>query len=233
MSLEKERIRKMLAEHKISAEDYKILLAALNAKHSKFNAIISLLINPFKKLAGLKAFIIGLVIILGMSYLGVTAKLYYSAVLDITNAAEVINPKVPLSFLVLLYQNLLAWILVVIFYTIAAKILQPKPTRIIDFAGTVALARFPYFLFTCLIWLVELIAPKVLAIDITKGYAHPSTLLIILGLIFSVCSIWQLATYYFAFKESSGLISKKLWIGFVGAMLISEIISLKLAAIVM
>jgi len=98
VSLEKERIRKMLAEHKISAEDYKILLAALNAKHSKFNAIISLLINPFKKLAGLKAFIIGLVIILGMSYLGVTAKLYYSAVLDITNAAEVINPKVPLSF---------------------------------------------------------------------------------------------------------------------------------------
>lgn len=233
MSAEKERLLKMLDENKISENDYKILLAAIDSKNSKFKFIISLLVNPFQKIAGVKSLVIGVAIIFVMSYIGVLAKLYYSAILDITNATEVLHPKVPLSFLVLLYQNLVIWILLSAVYIIIAKIFRAKKVRIVDFLGTTALARYPYFFFTILFFITQLFVPNFSLYDTAKGYIHPNILMMLLGVIFLLCGIWQLVAYYYAFKESSGLTHKKLWIGFVVSMLIAEIASLKLAEIFM
>jgi hypothetical protein len=233
MNAEKERLDKMLAENKISFNDYKILLAAINNKDSWIKATIAFLLNPFKKIAGFKALVIGLIIIIGMSYLGTIVKVYYSAILDLMNAHEVFNPKYPLTFTILLYQTFLSWMIVSLFYIIAAKIAHAQKTRIIDFLGTVALARYPYLLFTVFLYIVQLFVPDILKYELPQGYTHPSNLLMTVGMIFSLCTIWQVSAYYYAFKESSGLTNKKLWISFIVIMIVGEFISQKLALLVM
>ncbi len=151
MTKEKERLRDMLKENKISEDDYKILSASLDKKPSFAEMMFSTLINPFQRIAGFYSLGAGLVVIFCMSYLGVVAKVYFPGILDCLNSSIVKNPKIPLSFFLLVYQNLVSWIVLTVLFIIAAKIFQQKRMRTIDFFGTVALSRFPFLILVVLL----------------------------------------------------------------------------------
>jgi hypothetical protein len=160
-----------------------------------------------------------------MSYLGTIAKVYFPGVIDCSNTA--LWPKINFSFLVLIYQNLISWLVITAVFIAITKILRQKRTRIIDFFGTTAFARYPYLLLVGIISIIRLFDPNngnLIAIATGKTSIHPimESVFSMIALLFA---LWQIVTYFFAFKESSGLIGKKLWLGFFVAMVSAEAIS--------
>lgn len=232
MSKEKERLGKMLKEGKISEEDYSLLLAAIEKNSSRAGYIFSILLNPFQKIAGFNALILGLIVILAMSFLGVAAKLYFPGILGVLNATVVKLPKIQMGVFLPLCQNIISWLTLTFLFFISAKIFQQKKLRFLDFLGTVALSRFPYLILTLSILLSKAISPGFMDIDLSKGLElHPSIGMTLFGIFFTICALWQIITYFYALKESSGLIGKKLWISFLASIIIGEAISSPLTTI--
>ena len=232
MSKEKERLMNLLNENKISEEEYKLLSGAIGKKSSAANLLFSLLINPFQKVAGFYALILGLIVIFCMSYFGLLAKMYFPGILDVLNASVVKNLKIQMSFFLLLYQNLVSWLILAALFFIAAKIFKQKKLRLIDFLGTTALARFPYLILTLFLWIMRVVNPSFMEIDLTKGIQlHPSIATSMFAVVVIVCVLWQVTTYFYALKVSSGLAGKKLWISFICAIILGEAISSPLSTI--
>ena len=230
MTNEQERLDTMFRENKISGADYKLLSQALAKKAAPINATFSLLINPFQKIAGLPALVLGLVAILSMSYLGTLGNMSFPGALDFSVTATFVNHKIPSAFLFNVYQCLVSWLVVVVALLISAKILQQKYIRIMDFMGTVALSRLPSLIFVALYIAVRRLHPS----TFVKGALHASHIspvITLLILIMNLCSLWQIVTYFSAFKESSGLTGKKLWLGYIIAMTLAETVSMPLATI--
>jgi len=226
MSKEIERLESMLKDNKISPDEYKILLDAIEKKSSRMNAIFLLLVNPFQKIAGLYSLVIGSIVILAMSYFGVIAKIYFNGLLGVLNSSIFKNPGIPPTFSLLLYQNVVAVLVLAILYIISAKLCQQKRLRIIDFFGTVALSRIPFLMLTLFLSIIQIINPSIMELDLTKGtYFQPSLPMILFMLPVLAFGIWQIVTYFYALKESSGLSGKKLWISFISSFLIGEMIA--------
>ncbi len=226
MKNEKERLLCMLKENKITEHDYKILSAALDKKTSRISAFFSLLVNPFQKIAGLKALLLGMGVMIAMSFLGVLAKVYFPGPLSCLNAVVIKNPKMQINFFLLLYQNMISWLVLTVLFITAAKLFQQKRMRAIDFFGTVALSRIPFLVLTAMISIIQIVNPDFMNIDITKGIPiHASFVMNVFSLVIVFCCAWQIATYFYALKESSGLVGKKLWLSFIVAIILGEVLS--------
>ena len=227
MNTEKARLDKMLVDKKISQEDYSILANALKRKSFFAKIQSSFWLNPFQKIAGFKALIIGMVIMVLTSYLGVKAGLYYFGPVSVINASALAKQNIQHLFLFLLYQNVAIWLVLAVSLMTAAKILQKNTIRVIDFFGTVALARFPTLLITICTCLIRVFYPGLLEIDMSKGYPIHGTLTqYLVTMILTVFIVWQVFTYFYAFKESSGLLGKKLLWGFIGVIILVQFIAL-------
>ena len=226
MTNEKARLEKMLRDNKISQQDYEILASALKRK-TIFNKIHStFLLNPFQKIAGIKALVLGLITLLLTSFFGVKAQVYYLSSMVTLNATALAKQTISHPFAFLLYQNVACWFVLATLLMIAAKILQKNKIRIIDFFGTVALARFPTLIITLYVMIGRAIAPNLWNIDMSKGFPlHFSASQYLVSIPASIIAIWQAVIYFYAYKESSGLTGKKLWLSFLGTMVIAECIA--------
>jgi len=232
MTKEKQRLIDMLKENKISEADYKLLSAVIDKKPSRFSSIFSLCFNPFQKIAGFYALISGLMIIIGMSYLGKIGKFYSIGIVGCLNASVIKNPKVAPTFFLLLYQNLIVWLVVAFLFIMFAKIFQKKRLRLVDFFGTVALARFPFLILMIFLVIMRFASPSSMNIDLAKGLPlHPSIFMSLLSAVVILCFIWEIVTYFYALAESSGLVGKKLWVSFILALIFGEIITSPLSMI--
>lgn len=234
MAKEKEKLLNMLKEGKITEHDYKLLSNTLNKKNSYLTSLFLMAINPFQKIAGAYALFIGLIVIIFMSYLGVFAKVYFPGIFDCLNSVVVKNPKTQPNFFLLLYQNVVCWLVLSLLFIVAARVFQKKGTRIIDFFGTVALSRFPFLILTAFLSIIQIIDPSFMNIDISKGFQfHMSFMMIVFSLLAIAFGVWQIITYFYALKESSGLTGKPLWISFIVTMVLGEAISWQLTTIFM
>lgn len=224
----------MLMENKITVDDYNLLLAALNKKSLVERFASSILINPFQKIAGFYALILGMCVLIIMSYVGVIAKVYFPGVLTLLNGSVVANQQLAINFFLLAYQNLVACLVLAGLFMSAAKIFQQKRVRMIDFFGTVALARFPLLILTLCMAIIRVVNPEFLALDLSKGIPlHPSLVMSVLSGITICLFIWQIAAYFYALKVSSGLIGKRLWFSFIVSLILGECIASPLATIFM
>ena len=234
MKNDKERLMGMLNENKISQDDYNTLLVALEKKSFLSKLQSSLWLNPFQKIAGFKALIMGMIILLAMSGMGVIAKVYFIGSISLINASAVVKQTMDIGFLLLAYQNIVSWLILSIMFILTAMILQKKKIRIIDFLGTVSLARFPSLLITLLTAIVRMINPGILDVDLSKGIQlHVPLSQTLYGVTLMVLIIWQIFTYFYAFKESSGLIGKKLVLGFIASIIAAEYAGLPLTTMFM
>ena len=234
MNTEKARLDKMLHEKKISQDDYSILLQSLKRKSFFTKLHQSLWLNPFQKIAGFKALILGIFILVMTSYLGIQAKLYYLGPLSAINAFALAKQNISHLFLFLLYQNMVNWLVLAVLFMIATKILQKNKMRAIDFLGTVSLAQFPVLLTTAYTCLIRIFYPSLLDIDMSHGLQIHFTLYqYICTIPFIVFIVWQIVLYFYAFKESSGLNGKKLWWGFLGSLIFVSMIAQPLTTLFM
>ena len=223
MNTEKARLDKMLQEKKISQEDYAILATALK-RRTIFNKIHStFILNPFQKIAGTKALFLGLITLILTSFLGVKAQLYYLSPMSTINALVLAKQTITNPFIFLLGQNIVCWLVLAIFLLITAKIIQKNSIRIIDFFGTVALARFPTLLVTIYTMMIRIMNPSLLDIDMSKGFPIHFTLAqYIWSIPIAILAIWQAVMYFYAYKESSGLTGKKLILSFLTIIVLAE-----------
>lgn len=225
MNKELARLLKMRKENTISENDFDLLSNALTKNSFCTTLENSALLNPFQKIAGFKALIIGLFIMLAMSALGVYANVYIDGSLGFLMANGFKAAQAP-SFLLLLYQNMVACLTVAFFFYLAATLLRQKGIRLIDFVGTILFARYPTCINIIIIILEKWLTPERFNDDYSKGISlHFSIIGSISALLWTGCFVWQGMNYFFALKISSGLEGKRLWSVFFITMLPAEILS--------
>lgn len=184
-----------------------------------------LLYNPFDQIAGWKAFIIGIIIILLTVVIGNLNCAYYPGALDAKLA-----PDVPLSIAIQV-QGIGLVSLVLIFYL--AALIFAKGTRFQDILGTVTLSRFPYLFISLLGFLVD--EDKLRAMnnammegrigDITSSVMD-NVGMIVASLLMLPFIIWFIALLYNAFRVSTGLKGAKCVFLFIGAVIVAEVVSI-------
>lgn len=225
MNKELERLMKMRKENKISESDFDMLSGALTKNSFCTTLENSLLINPFQKIAGLKAFSIGILLMLVMSAIGVHANVYMDGSIGYFTTNTVLKLARAPSFLLLLYQNMVACLSLAILFYLAARLLRQKGIRFIDFLGTVTFARYPTCISLIFFILEKWVRPELFHDDLSKGF-HFSLIGSLSSLLWTVCYIWQGMNYFFALKESSGLDGRRLWSAFLITMAIGDIVGI-------
>ena len=172
---EQERLLNMLNNQKITKEDYVVLLDAIDKKQSLTDKVFQFMINPFKKLAGMQALLIGMVIIFSTAFLALIAKVYIISPLGIL-FANGLKTKMPLTFGLLLYQSIVCWFGFALILYLTSLLFKQRGIRLIDFLGTVAIARFPYLIIMLLSIADRILNPAYL--NYIPGEFHPSFSLI-------------------------------------------------------
>ena len=183
------------------------------------------LFNPFLYLAGAKALLIGWAAIFLAGLIGALAKTHFDGVLDVHTGMAM-----PLWFFVC--EGFIAWLCFSATLLIAAKITAHTAFRVIDVAGTHALARWP----TVVISLIALTPGyqrfnKSLADQLLKqggkiNFVTADALaffVVTLGIIALIC--WTVFLMYKAYSVSCNVTGPRAVVSFIVALLGAEICS--------
>jgi hypothetical protein len=188
------------------------------------------LVNPFVKLAGTKALLIGI----GMILIGAAASIvipsHFDGALDLHFSGPSKRNWINL-ILVSISENAINVTTLGIIFSIFAFILVGKRFRVIDIFGTIAYARFPLYLamFLNIGGFFSTVSGK-----FAKNIQHADspaltvpewTLFLIGSTTMLLAAIWLIYLLYKAFSISAGVTGTKAVIGFTIALLISEIAS--------
>jgi hypothetical protein len=228
MNKNQEQLAKMLKENKISQEDYDILLGAMDKKSFFSKTNFLLLVNPFQKIAGVKALIFGLPILLVTTFLNTIAN--GSLVLSRTGFIQ--HQTTFPGFFALTCQYLVMWFILSICFALTATLFRKK-IRFIDFLGTLAFAHYPSLLSAVIMATLQSINANFYSSMIKATTAPHFSLGTTTFLMFAlIVSAWQMTTYFYAFKESSGLTSKKLGWGFAAPFIVAGIIATQIIKLI-
>ena len=174
------------------------------------------LFNPFVYLAGEKALVIGWAVMLASAIIGYYSKTHFDGVIDVhTGHAS--------PMYAYFYETLIDWALPVIIFYIAGLIFSKSSIRLIDLAGTLALARWVMIFPVITGFGVHLPATPPTTINEMTKILTPSV--IALGLLTLLFGIWMIALMYNAFTTSCNLRGSKAILSFIGGLLIAEVIS--------
>lgn len=168
------------------------------------------LFNPFTYIAGSRALAIGLAIMLATLPIAFYSKTHFDGAIDAHIGAET-------PFLWYVIEQLLAWGSLVLAFFLAALILSKSKFRLIDIAGTVALARAPMLLVA--------IAGFLPGFQNAKP-GQPDALLLISALVILLPAGWMIALLYNAFTTSANIKGTKAIGGFVTAIILAEILAI-------
>ena len=100
------------------------------------SALLNFFINPFERIAGAKALLIGLTVILATAFIGSLSGTTFDGVFDVHFYEH--------SFLYAIGVQLISWAVLVLLMWISIKIFIRTKFRFIDLAGTLAFARIPF-----------------------------------------------------------------------------------------
>lgn len=226
-------LNSMRDKNKITAEEYNLLLQAIKDK-SYSTSPLYWLINPFQRVAGIKALWIGIAILFLISAMGVIANVYFVGFFGCMAASNFPNTKIPPNFLLLLYQNLVSCSLLAVLYFVTAKFLHQKKIRVIDFFGTVLLSRFPMLFFTAIVAIITVVNTNATHYNVAGAADfRPTILSTVQNASFLLATVWQIITYFFALKESSGLVGNRLWLSFIFIILLGNIAGEQLSLMVL
>jgi len=183
------------------------------------------LFNPFKYLAGNKALWLGIVAIAITGMVCLAEKLHMDGVIDIHGPKET-----PTYFY--FTEPVIDWLCLVIPLYIFGRILSVSAIRFIDVAGTGALARYPMFFVVLLTMLMpkQIYDPKYLMNAIQTNPALLAQVVMVAFLIIPFV-VWTVALMYNAYSISTNLKGQKATWSFVVSILIAEVISKAIIAV--
>ncbi|MSP53230.1 MAG: hypothetical protein EXR81_03135 [Gammaproteobacteria bacterium] len=223
---EQQRLLNLLTDKKISEEDFNTLSMALDKRPTRLMTALYLTVNPFQKIAGIKALYLGILVLFLMSALGFYAKTYYVNIMTSIDVGMNPNHQANYTFWLVLYQNIICCLSLSFGYLLFAKLFRQKGLRLIDFFGTVMLARIPFLFDTLTDMAFKTFIPHFFTDP--NIFLRPSLLNSIFTLQNLLLGLWAIALYFYALKESSGLTGNKLWIAAIGSFLLATVISSEL-----
>jgi hypothetical protein len=192
--------------------------------NEKHKTISQWLYNPFYFLAGSKALGIGIIIIMITGCLAYLEQIRFNGLIDFH--------FLPSPFWLCISDGLVSWFVLSILLLIAGKIVSKSQFRIVDVAGTQALARFPYLFITIAAAIpgVSSGSNRFTQALISNPFDLPAFSINMLAFIFIiiVClimAVWMIALMYRAFAVSCNVVGKKAVTAFIIAIIIGEIIS--------
>jgi len=163
--------------------------------------------NPFEKVAGWEALVIGVVIMALTAIVGKFNHVAFDGVLDVhTGATFSLSTSFAMQFVDFLVLFLIMWL--------AGFCFSKTKFRAIDVAGTMALARAPMLLIAMICFLP--IVPESL-------YDVPYIIAFVL--ISFPFIIWMIALMYNAYSVSCNLKGTRAILSFIGALVVAEIVS--------
>ncbi len=165
------------------------------------------LINPFERIAGWQALTIGIVIMALTAVIGKLNQVAFDGALDAHVGATFSFPTAfAMQAIDFLSLSIVMWITGIIF--------SKSKVRVIDVAGTMALARTPMLLLTIICFLP--VVPNSL-------FDFPR--LTIFVIITIPLYIWMIALMYNAYSVSCHLKGSRAIILFIGALVVAEVVS--------
>ena len=166
------------------------------------------LINPFERIAGWQALFIGLVAMTLTAVIGKVNHIAFDGVLDVKFTESTITLT---AFFMMQVINFFALFLTM---WLAGVCFSKSKLRVIDIAGTMALARMPMLFFVIVCFLP--IVPKDF-IDYPR--------FIVFTIISILFIVWMVALMYNAYSVSCHLKGERAVISFIGAVIVAELIS--------
>lgn len=176
-----------------------------------------ILFNPFRTIGGTKALWIGWVIMLVTAGVSIFSQCHFDGAIDIHIGRDT-------STIVYFLEPLVDWSVLTLIFYVAGRLLSTSAIRWVDYAGTVALARFPYLLAALIAFSVPELDPQSL-MNITDLDSFTLVSLMISSILIVSISIWMIALLYRAFAISGNLRGRRAVWGFIIALLISEVIT--------
>lgn len=184
----------------------------------------TLLFNPFLKIAGVKALVVGLIFVIISSLFAFYFQTHFDGVLDVHYG------EIKLWWIPFVENGINILSLFLVFYILGA-ILTRGRLRWIDILGTTVLARFPLVLMPFgnigghLQNIGESFVKNPSQLSELKVDVGQITFLICF-VILSICiMIWYVALLFNAYKISTNLKQGKLIVSFIAGLLLAEIIS--------
>ncbi|MEO0414558.1 MAG: hypothetical protein AAF226_06370, partial [Verrucomicrobiota bacterium] len=182
--------------------------------------------NPFQKIAGQAALVLGVILVLLTSWIGSLSSTHFDGVLDTHFGAAV-----PLWFF--LAEGMINWLsMAIMLWVVALVIGKAGKFRLIDLFGTQALARWP-FMVTALAALTP--GYRRAAIELEK--IDPNTMAIppvepadavafgVIAIVMLVMLVWFCWLAWKSFRVSCDAKGKSAIGGFFVALIVAEIIS--------
>lgn len=175
------------------------------------------LFNPFTYVAGGKALAIGGAIMAAAAVIISFNNGHFDGTLDVHFGA-------PTTLLQAFFETLISWVCLIVALYALGRIVSESSVRLIDIAGTTALARWPMLVTSFLGFVPQ---PKIGSgtslNDLMKVALSPSV--IIVALVTLPFIVWYIALLYNAFSVSANVKGGKAAAAFIGGLVIAEIIS--------
>lgn len=180
----------------------------------KSKEFISLLFNPFTRIAGWQAFGLGLVFVLLMGFFGARNGVAFDGVFDMHLFEHTLQQAFTFLAIDLVSLVLVMWI---------TGLVASKNFRFIDILGTMTLAKAPFLI-------LALFGAFVATPDMRNIMNDPyvileSTTFVIMIILSMPVMIWSIILMYNALKVSCDLKGRNLTTAFIIGLFVSEIIA--------
>lgn len=169
----------------------------------------TLLLNPFKKIAGTQALVLGAAVMVAAAVVAYFSQCHFDGVLDAH-----VGHAAPLY--VYLIETFVSWAVPVLCFGLAAKLFSTSHVRWIDLAGTIALARYPFLLIAVAAFMVPDIAPASIQIS---GSLLIASMLMLAGVIWFVMLLYHAVMVSCNFKGPRGVTI------FIITLVVAEVVS--------
>ncbi|QIK60509.1 hypothetical protein G7050_11990 [Dysgonomonas sp. HDW5A] len=190
----------------------------------KNKEVLSLLINPFVRIAGGKALLIGIVVFVVSILLAYCGNMVFDGVVDAHFSDNVNLGRA------LLVPSIALVIFIVTLY-LTGRLLSKSSIRFIDVAGTVTLARTPFILISLAVLIPGVYDYNIIITQnlLAQSYSEITVMQWIVFFSFlavsMIAAIWFVILAYKAFSVSCNISGAKGIMGFVAALLFSEIVA--------
>jgi len=181
----------------------------------KTKEVLRLLINPYTRITGFRAFGLGLVFLFLMGLVGAYSRTAFDGVLDMHLSS---NLSMSNSF----YYLTIDMFCLVFLMWIAGQFVSNN-LRLVNLVGTITLAKAPYLILALAGYLVKSI--NLSELQRNPGAIFQSSSLVFITLLSLPVIIWSITLMYNALKSSCKIKGTKLIIALVLALISAEIVS--------
>ena len=174
--------------------------------------------NPFIRIAGGQALAIGLTVIVLSGLAAAAAGVHFDGLIDF-------HPGYRVSFWVPIVEGLLNWSVITLLLVLVAFLVAAPTVRVVDIAGTQALARFPllFAALACAPGPVREANEELVAAGVEGRMVTPPVASLIAGLFAVACGIWMVWLMWKAFAVSCDQRAGRAVAIFVAALIAGEV----------